>query len=407
MAESISTPLLEPRLEPRADPRLPELAHLFDPEWVWRAYREHVQEDWVDRPRVFQARQFVHRPGITAFARYEVCWSPDAYRAPQQFVAQIARDKPSEFFLYPNDRRLPGLPEVAHAQPALELANRYVLEVPARRSRVQLISYRPTYRAVLRQRFGRVKLYARVVRPGEMPRLLEACQIVKSAGFASPNLAGFWMDGGVLWLSEVQGFSLRRAIRQGAMIDPALLLDSLAGLWQQPTTQYAGNAFNLPGAYRNARRSFKHHLRDSQTGMLVLNKALGALDPFVRSWSPSCLAHNDFYDAQLLVMHGGRIALVDFEEAGPGDPLLDVGNFLAHLRWSGQFSRSKNAAASRRYHEIFRAEALSRFGWPAQSLRLREAVCLFRVCTNFIRHPQANWKSKLQAGLALVNGILS
>ena len=32
-------------------------------------------------------------------------------------------------------------------------------------------------------------------------------------------------------------------------------------------------------------------------------------------------------------------ALVDFEEAGPGDPMLDVGNFIAHLCWRSRFGR--------------------------------------------------------------------
>ena len=39
--------------------------------------------------------------------------------------------------------------------------------------------------------------------------------------------------------------------------------------------------------------------------------------------------------------------------------------------------------------------ALRRFGWEARALDLREAVCLFRICANVIRHPKPDWKTRL------------
>ena len=220
MADSGSIPLLKPRLEPSLDPFLPELAHLFDRDWVWAAFHQHNKGNEYGRPHHFRVRQFVHRPGRTAFARYEVRWAAESYLAPRHFVARLDKDKPAEFFLYPADGRLPGLRAVADPERALDLVNEFVLTVPGRRSRVELITYRPGYRAVLRHRFGRVKLYARVARPGDLPRLLDAYEITKSSGFVVPNLAGHWEEGGVIWLSEVTGTNLRRRIRQGGMPDP-------------------------------------------------------------------------------------------------------------------------------------------------------------------------------------------
>ena len=108
----------------------------------------------------------------------------------------------------------------------------------------------------------------------------------------------------------------------------------------------------------------------------------------------------------MLVLRDGRIALVDFEEAGPGDPLLDVGNFLAHLRWASRFGRGRRRDGSGAFHQSFRHAALDRFRWTERDLALREAVCLFRICTNAIRRPQADWRGRLQAGLSLVNETL-
>ena len=105
-------------------------------------------------------------------------------------------------------------------------------------------------------------------------------------------------------------------------------------------------------------------------------------------------------------MQDGKIALVDFEEAGPGDPMLDIGNFLAHLLWSSKLGSAKSVVACQRYYEVLRSSALERFNWDERSLTYREAVCLFRVCTNLIRHPQDHWLTKLEAGLSLVNEVL-
>lgn len=400
-------PVLEPRPEFSEDPDLPELGRLFDLDWVWTAFRLRSKGIEAEQPQRFRITQFVHRPGRTAFARYEVQFLPEAYLAPRNFVARLDKDKPAEFFLYPADSRLPGLHEVADPEKALRLVNNHVFTVPGRRARVQLVTYRPGYRAVVRHRFGRIKLYARVVRPYELPRLLDAYQITMNSGFIIPTLAGYWEEGGVLWLSEISGKGLRRRIRKGKAPDPHVILDGLDRLWRSPLDNRSGRPMRLDNGYRSAKRSFRHHLRESESSMSILNTAIRSLDPFVRLWQPDCTAHNDFYDDQLLLLDDGRMALVDFEEAGPGEPMLDVGNFLAHLLWSAKFASGSRAVASRRYYDDFRSAALDRFGWPARELTLREAVCLFRVCTNFIRHPQENWRDKLDTGLGLVNELLA
>ena len=400
-------PILEPRPEFSPDANLPQLAQLFDLDWVWPAFKRELNGAELTPPKRFRLRQFVHSPGRAAYVRYEVQWPPDAYLPSKHFVARLDRDQPASTFLYPDDERLPGLADVADAQRALRLINAHVLKVPGRRARVQLVTYRPGYRAVVRHRFGRIKLYARVVRPPELPRLLDAHEITKASGFVIPSLAGHWTEGGVIWLSEVRGRGLRRRIRKGKMPDPEHILAGLEGLWGRSSDGRSGRPMRLSNGYRSARRSFRHHLRDFDASMRLLGEATAALDPFVRSWQPSSTAHNDFYDDQLLQLADGRIALVDFEEAGPGDPMLDVGNFLAHLLWSANFGSRWAVDASQRYYDAFRSAALQRFDWAARDLTYREALCLFRVCTNFIRHPRENWRANLDAGLSLVNDLLN
>ena len=404
MTASPTAVSLYPRVAFPDDKGIPDLPRLFDPEWVYGAFiRFDNQLPGPDRIRI---RQFSHSLGRSAIVSYEVEWRPDEYLPSQQFAAMVERDGPVEVFQFPEDPRLPGLPEVSDPETALGLLNRHVLAIRARTARVQLVRYRPASRAVLRHTITRVRFFVRVMRPSAASTLLAAHELMGQSGFVVPRLAGYWPEGGVVWLSEIPGRNLRQRLRRGRMPDPMLLLGGLETLWSTSPNGPKGRPFNLAGAYRRARRSFRHNARDYTEAMRNLNYATRSLDPFVRDWRPNVIAHNDFYDDQMLVLRDGRIAVVDFEEAGPGDPMLDVGNFLAHLRWASHFGRSREADARGAYHQVFRSAALDRFRWSEHELALREAVCLFRVCTNAIRRPRDDWHERLEDGLALVNETL-
>ena len=126
---------------------------------------------------------------------------------------------------------------------------------------------------------------------------------------------------------------------------------------------------------------------------------LDTLKPFVDEWKPTALAHNDFYDDQMLFTpETGRLALVDFEETAPGDPLLDVGVMLAHLRRSVRFGGPESCET---YRCEFRAAALERFGWDQRELNLREAYSLFGLSVNAFHSLHHNLYQTLETGLFL------
>ena len=393
------------QVELPADPALPQLPLLFDSEWVGSAFQDLLPDAYGDPERI-RIHHFIHSISRRALVSYEVTWPEERYLPPEYFVAKTNGSGPIALARYPMDSQLPGLVKAAQPQGVLELANEHVLTLPARRARVQLIRYRPEYRAVLRHRLGRVRLYARVMRPSDVQGFLNTYKVVTKTAFVAPGLAGCWLDGGVVWLTEVRGRDLRRRIRKGRLPDPMLLLDGLESLWSVPQQDIGIRPFSLGRAYSRAVNSFRHNLRDYRDSLLRLNAIVDALDAFVRSWRPSAMAHNDFYDDQLLLMQNGQIALVDLEDIAPGDPLLDVGNFLAHLRWSSRSSNQVRAKNCKAFHDAMRRAALERFGWNARSLAFREAVCLFRICTNVIRHPKADWKRRLDASLTLVSECL-
>ena len=388
------------------DPALPGLPGLYDAAWIWDAY-----ERWNGRqelhPQRIRIREISHNAGRYAQVSYEAEWPEDDYLPSQLFTIRLESGKPPELFQYPDDAHLPGLAKAALPDSALTLVNSHVLAVPTRVVRVELVRYRPASRAVLRHHVGKARFYARAMRPEAVAPLLVARDFAGRSDFVVPRLAGRWQDGAVLWMSEIPGVNLRQRIRAGKGPDPAALFDALESLWNAPLGSPPDRPFNLAAAYRRARRSFSRLAADDDDARRELANAVRVLDPFVESWQPTGAAHNDFYEDQMLVLPDGRIGLVDFEEAGPGDPMLDVGNFLAHLRWTSSFGRASHAQAAGAYHDAFRQAALERFGWSERRLALREAVCIFRVCTNVVRHPRQDWRGQFRTGLSLVNAALA
>ena len=387
------------------DPRLPGLPELFSGDWVWEACRDLLAAGETAPLRI-RVRQFSHNPGRTALVSYVAEWAPEDFIPEEIFTLRLDAGRPLAFSRYPEDPSLPGLAEAAEPDSALRLLNRHVLAIPRRSVRVDMVRYRPGSRAVLRHRSGKVRLYVRVLRPAAIAKLLDASDLIQHSGFAAPRVAGCWAEGGVVWLSEIPGGNVRRRMRRGRPPAPEALLDGLESLWAAPYGS-GERAFDLAGAYRRAKRTFGHALRDHDEARRALERAVQALEPFARSWRPTAIAHNDFYDDQMLALPDGRIALVDFEEAGPGDPLLDVGNFLAHLRWTAHIGRTRKTDASGAYHEQFRTAALDRFDWSERDLDLREAICLFRICTNAIRRIEPDWLDRTVRGLKLVNETLA
>ena len=397
---------LEPTVEFPRDPRLPELARAFDGQWVWATYCQAFGLP-EQRPEVIRIRQFSHTPGRGAIVGYVLAWQPDAYLPSEEFSLRLVRGRAAEIARYPDDRQLPGLADAARPDSALGLVNRFVLSVPARRINVDAVRYRPGSRAVLRHTIGKVTLYARVVRPVSASVLVSASERIARSAFVAPRLAGHWNSGGVVWFSRIPGRNLRRHIRRGGRPDPESILDGLTSLWDLSDIAPQARAFSLKRRYVQAKRILDHATRGDEDLREALRSATRRLDPFVESWRPSGTAHNDFYDDQMLELPDGRIALVDFEETGPGDPMLDVGNFLAHLRIQEGLGGDRVSAATGACHGEFRDASLDRLPWEEWELDLREAVCVFRICTSTIRHISPNWRGRLAAGLSLVNEVLA
>ena len=386
-----------------SDPRVQGTAgDLHDADWAWQVYCGAYGHPEVAPLNVW-ALEVSRVRGRRARAMYEAEWPEDVYQPNQRFTLLTDEGGAAQVFRFPDDPDLPGLGSAADPESALGLVKKHVMVIPPRRIRVEVVRYRPGSHAVLRHRLGKARFYARAMKPEGVQPLLDATRLIARSDFSVPRIAGCWRDGGVVWTSEIPGENLRQYIRAGKQPDTDALLGGLKSIWAIPADVGHGRPFDLAGRYRGAKREIKYAAQDHDGVRSELNRAVSLLEPFIQSWRPRGTAHNDFYDDQMLMLPDGRLALVDYEEAGPGDPMLDVGNFLAHLRWSAMTGTEKRAARKLEYHRIFKDAALDRFGWDEHELALREGICLFRTCIFPVIRPRPDWAERLRSGLGLVS----
>ena len=404
------TPTLESRMAIPQDKGLPDLANLFDPSWLWNAYKSHVGMDDAEADRL-RIKQFSYRPGERAIVSYVAEREWGQVITEDEFSVEMKPGVAPLLFRYPNDPYLPGL---AVAGDAIE-ASKAVFEhtsIAARRLKVEPVRYRPGHRAVLRHEVSwrrphtsSLTLFARVMPPSHLSRYMHALSLAKGSGFCVPDPVGIWAEGGVLWTPEVQGETVRSSIKVGCPPSAESLMDGLSKLWDTsiPTEHMGGTPLDVLGGYTMS-RNLLEHVAQNDTVRTRLEAIADVLGPFAAAWRPSCLAHNDFHDDQLIVTPDGQLALIDFEEVGPGDPLLDVGTILAHLHWMARFSATPDAFQA--YREQVRSAALSNFGWSPEDLDIREAFALFRLSSGPTRQLKGKWAEQVDSALVMVGQLL-
>jgi hypothetical protein len=374
------------QFEDRALPLLPQLT---DPDWAMAFCIESGV--WQDqRPLQLVPHYFRHDSGRRAVVSYTADWGEQYWMGDDEFAIMLeAGVEAPRLFSFPEDPLLPGLKAAASPADAQDLLARFVQIRPSRTA-VRVLRYRPTTRAVLRYllvwprgQIRKAELIGRVVRPDRVDRWLNSHGLMSHSGFLLPEPLGVWSEGGTIWMDKVPGPTLRKLIHDGAAPSPDSILDKMAPLWEAPVSLDEMDPIHVLAGFERSLNLMRQVL--AADALEPFASSFARLREFAESWRPSTPAHNDFYDDQILMPANDRPAIVDFEEAGAGDPLLDVGNFLAHLRWRSH-SEGSSAVHYADYHRTLRASALHHFGWSAKDLALREGFALLRLSSNPVRN---------------------
>lgn len=326
------------------------------------------------------------------------------------------------FHLFPFDRTLPGLRTAARRGPL----KRWTLaqlawpesggRVRGKASLVSLERYKPERRAVFavdllwenrgatrqERRAVLIKSYA----PGEGTRTWSLMQRLAAVPLEGVTLAAplAWRAAERLLVqSRVPGlplFECAEPVARGEAVGAALRRLQCAIPATAPDLDPT-RAASPPRALEELSRLAWHFER---LGAPDLAAQAERLHSRLRTGRPAAvpptLVHGDFYHHQVLC-DAGRIAIVDFDEAGLGDPRADAGNFLAHLELT-RLREAGNAETQARAAALGTAflRGYSAAGGPTTDLDWFTALGLARLALVPFRNLRPGWRASAHDLLA-------
>lgn len=305
---------------------------------------------------------------------------------------------------YPHDPWLPMLPRVCYpdvlAQTLAELGVPTGLE-PGMPVPIEVVSYRPGRRAVLRAQLGTGAVYLKVMQPRRGAEALERHLHLLSAGVPVPPVLAH--HEGLLVLGELPGRPLALAVLEEGDAacraeDLIALLDRLpASLytlplrppWTDSAAFYAGIVGSSLPALRPRLDALVSQIGE---GLASVSTRIGA--------TAHDVVHGDFYEAQVFVDGGRVVGLLDIDTVGPGRRADDLACLLAHLSVLADFGATGRISPAA--HERVQA-AISAWGAAfagrvdPQELALRAAGVVLSLATGPHRQQEAAWEAATEA----------
>jgi hypothetical protein len=313
--------------------------------------------------------------------------------------------EPEAVWAFPDDPSLPGLAAATDGR----LLRRRLRPRPAKVV-VEPLRYRPRRRAVLRYRLPDGDLFGKVVtakRARRLQALGEALHTAESDLRLALPLGR--VAPGALVLPCLAGSSLRDLLLTGCRLPGP---DRLAGLPEQ--LHHRCLAAPAPGDGAARRRVDPcTALAAAQVVARLLpgeGSMAGRLAESVIAWADESdppdewIVHGDLYENQVLV-DGESFGLIDLDDLGPGDPLLDAANFSAHL-WLLGTSGTPAGSVILRFREELRTGFCRRFDTEPAALAWREAYCLLRLVGGPFRVLHPEWPRRMADRLALAGEAL-
>jgi aminoglycoside phosphotransferase len=235
-------------------------------------------------------------------------------------------------WLYPSDPALPALRTVTDVASAAAVLGS--LGIDASPSSVNVVSYRPGRRAVVRVDTESQRLFLKIVEPGKAESISERHELFRSSGLPVPRLLG-WSADGVVAMSGLPGVEAQYAV--ATIVDQTAFLDQLEFLCSLLEVVPAVNTarpslFNRLDWYvdRLTERLGGDAVRVAEVGTAIAAKGMEGRE---FEFTPVTI-HGDLHLGQLFVdpESPSEIAgILDIDTAGVGDPADDAGAFYAHL----------------------------------------------------------------------------
>ena len=401
----------------RRDPALPGLATLLDPEALAAALHRALPGPGPASARITYLK---YRPGRKCLAGCRLAFpgttleaSATAYPpGSSKFLAVceqahvVLHTDAVVVSFFPSDGRLNALPFLADGDSRHRLLVELLPDRPDLwQAELQPLVYRPRRRYV-------AKLLS-----GGAPRAV--LKVYAESGYpAARASAAAFAPRGPLRLAPLLGASDRHRIVASGWLTGRSLYEALGEATfdlRDMTTVGAAvaelHAQDPPGLRQGTRKA-------EATSLLKVADRLGFVCPhlarrvqdFARQLA-DCLAqgpplvcpiHGDLSPKQVLIDRGA-VAVIDFDEATRGDPLADLGNFIAKLERAalrGEISPGRAEAMADAFLEGYRVAL------PLHRLRLYTAAGLLRLAPHAFLRLEPDWPERIEMILARGETIL-
>ena len=406
----------------RRDPALPGLATLLDDEALLAALRAVCPGKTIEGVEVNYAR---YRPGATCLVgcqlgiggsrvvAYARTYSPSATSRVEKALRStgvpgplgpgrfVLADGATVVSIFPNDRRVMALPAIGRSEDLDTLLGELLPTSESLRAGAALepLVYRPEHGFVgklvgCNGLHAVLKLYTNFTY-GATPQHSEpfasrgSLRVARVIARSDRHRAVVFE-----WLS---GCLLSEAIH-----DPAFEVSTMSSVGRALAELHAQE---LPGLTPLTPATTSESLRATAT---MIGSVCPQLDASARHLAERLGArvldqptvhrrlHGDFHPGQVL-LDGGAVGFLDFDEGLAGDPTLDLGTFLAHL------AREVIRGGLSAKHVGPLAEALlggyeGAIGPPVRErLPLALAMGLFRLAPRCFRHREQDWPDRMAA----------
>lgn len=278
--------------------------------------------------------QVQHRPGVGVSAGWKVTWRRGDLEGEDYILATTAKVRGGPLqtraqldgtdvsvWRHPADPSLPGLSLATDAVRVERLLGEPLV-------RLELLTYRPLRRAVLRAEGVTRTIYLKVVRPHTAKGLHGRHEVMRGAGL--PVAASRLLGDGVLLLDALPGAPLTDLLAAdgAATIHP--------GLVESLLNRFPRELLDLPRRTSWSERIHQH----AEAAVAVLpedaERIMNLADRVAHvvhhgDAGPIVPTHGDLHEANLLMRDGAVVGLLDVDTAGPGHRVDDLGCLLGHL----------------------------------------------------------------------------
>jgi ATP-binding cassette subfamily B protein len=309
--------------------------------------------------------------------------------------------------VFPEDARLPGLRWLASPERRQGL-RRDLLGGDVSPGALTRLRYKPERRWVGCLSGGSappvfLKVYAA---PEFENGLLGSLLSSSEPALRIPRRLGMNATKGVLALDWIDGRPLGEALHAGEAGEEETRCagEALAQLHRQPPPRLHLRTRSLEAEHLAATADALGSLQPELADRV---QALARELAMRMAAQPKCerLVHGDFHSGQVLLA-GGVPAMIDFDEAGLGNPAADLGSFLAHLECdevAGLLPPQRRSAVAKALLEGYARAASPP---PPHVLRLHAAAALFQRSAQFFRDRDPSWSERTLSSLERVESLL-